>query len=230
MISDTGTNLSVLIVSEASVTNEWMAYAAWYSFFKNAPDAKVAISCLRTNKRIHQLMNWANRLKISYAYHNKISAENETLNKVQSTICSLNRGFIGFPLLIIDADVLLVRELDLGVLQKTSRSPDSRVWFLDETATAKDIAGILDSFVIGEDKVEQLPIEPRLCVGTKEKGGSLVNIHDGMGRFNTQTWIDKNKGCPFGKAFRFHKDDMTLNEKKVLELWGQMAALFRTIF
>ena len=233
MISDTGENLSVLVVSEASVPNEWMSYAAWYSLLKNAPDAKTSISCQRTDKRMHQLMNWANRLKINYEYHNKFSKENVVINKFHSIVCALNRGFIKLPFLVIDPDIILIRELQLGVLnekKKLIRSVGDKAWFFSDFSP-KDFENIFDLYAVGKtDLLEDYDIEERLVIGTRDNAGFFVSVEDGVGRFNTRTWIDKNKGCPFGKAFRFYKDEMSVNEKKVLELWGQMAPLFGTVF
>lgn len=233
MISDTGENLNVLIVSEASVPNEWMSYAAWYSFFKNAPDANVAISCQRTHKRIHQLMNWANRLKVNYEYHDKFSKDNKVINRFHSVACALNRGLVKFPLLVIDAEVLLIRELEVGVLDQTkkfARDNKDKVWFFGDFHP-KDLESVFDEYATGKiDLIDSTDSDDRLLHGTKENVGFLITIEDGMGRFDTRTWIDKSKGCPFGKAFRFHKDEMLTNEKRVLELWGRMASLFKTIF
>ncbi len=233
MISDTGNNLSVLIATETSIPNEWMSYACWYSFYKNAPDANVSISCQRSEKKIHQLMNWANRLKAKYEYHNKFSKDDKIINKFHSIVCALNKGFITFPLLVVDADVLLVRELKPEVLdleKKFIRDSKDKVWFFGDFS-AQELEKVFDEYAIGQKSlIENAPVDDELLRGTKENSGFLLTIEDGMGRFDTRQWINKNKGSPFGKAFRFHKDEMFPNEKRVLELWGRMASLFKTIF
>ena len=232
MITDTGKGLNVLILCETSVVQEWMAYASWYSFLKNAPDANICLSCRRQKDKIYQLMNWANRLEVKYDYYNDISENNGDFNKLYAIIRCLNKKFVSNPLLVVDSDVMLLNKLDVDLFNSANFLSDknNKIWFFNEIIP-KNFENAIILFAINQDGIAYLkPEKVELCKSTKESQNSLVSILDGVGRFNAELWINKDKKCPFGKSHRFKKDDMTVNENKVLDLWSKMASLYRTIF
>jgi len=47
LISPTGDGLNVLIACQNNACHDWMAFASWYSFSKNFPDAVVKVICNR---------------------------------------------------------------------------------------------------------------------------------------------------------------------------------------
>ena len=71
MISETGKNLSVLILTE--VGKDWETFATWYSIYKNLPNSNVSIICQRNEKAPFVLFQWAKRLKIPLLLTNPYS-------------------------------------------------------------------------------------------------------------------------------------------------------------
>ena len=67
MIGNLGENLSVLIYCNHSVAHDWMSFLCWYSFYKNLPEAKIAVGCSRSNLRF-DLYFWTKRLNIDFEY------------------------------------------------------------------------------------------------------------------------------------------------------------------
>jgi len=192
MVGEDGKNLSVVIVASANVYDEWMTFASWYSFNKYAPEAKIAIAITRPEEKVHQLMNWAFRLKINYCYYSG-------KNKLEAIKEAISREYISYPVLCVESHVCLTDKLNV-----------------DEGIYVKD----------GDDTIDD-----SFIASTKDKNASaLVSIMNGLGRFNTETWLRRNKSCPFQKSFRFYHDNITVNEKRVLDLWRQATSLYKSVF
>jgi len=75
-ISPTGYGLNIVISCEYLRHHSWMAFASWYSIFKNLPDAKVQILCDRTGLP-EVLFNWTNKCKVPIYHVNKSDLEVE---------------------------------------------------------------------------------------------------------------------------------------------------------
>lgn len=58
-----------------------------------------------------------------------------------------------------------------------------------------------------------------------EEVATFVSYQSGVGCFVLSEWIDRH-GVPFGKAERFHADDITVNESKILKLWERSDPLY----
>lgn len=229
-ISPSGKNLHVVITNIASVTHEWMTFASWYSFFKNAPDATVTFVSQRSSNQIHQLFNWANRLPINFTYYNGEENESQYINKLLSLRTVLKRKFADTPLLCIDPDVVLTESLDIETLNhfleknKSIQSENEKVWFI---TSQQFISDSIDNYYLNVPSI--IETCPNLCVEAQQTTNPLVSFNKGCGRFVTEKWIDK-KGCPFGKAGRFQTDSLTVNEKRILDLWKKLTALYKAVF
>jgi len=230
-ISPSGKNLNVVISNDASITHEWMTFSSWYSFFKNAPDASVSFVSRRSSAQIHQLFNWANRLPINFTYYNSVSDDCQYINKLISLKEILQRNFTKAPILCIDPDVALTESLDTDNLNhlleknKCIQSDNKKVWFLPDS---QFISKLIDDYYLSDNSPE-LPCCSWLCGDTQSSPNPLVTFEKSCGRFVTSKWIDKNKGCPFGKANRFQTDSLTVNEKRILDLWKKLTPLYKAV-
>lgn len=231
-ISPSGKNLNVVISNIASLSNEWMTFCSWYSIFKNAPDANVSFVSQRSISQIHQLFNWADRLPIPYAYYNSVSKDCQHINKLVSLKTLLQRNLTKTPLLCIDPEIVLTESLDANKLNeflqknKAIQSEDEKVWFIPDSQFILDS---IDNYYLRNTALN-MPFCEGLCVDAQSHPNPLVSFNKGLGRFVTAKWIDKNKGCPFGKANRFQTDSLTVNEKRILNLWKKLAPLYRAVF
>jgi len=64
-ISLTGKGLTAIFKSKYSPIHNWMTYSAWYSMWKNLPDAEVIIMCER-GIYSKQLMSWTQRIPVKF--------------------------------------------------------------------------------------------------------------------------------------------------------------------
>ena len=65
--------------------------------------------------------------------------------------------------------------------------------------------------------------ENTYCKEAKEakKATNLVSYKKGCGR-----WIDTLRGCPFSNAAGLATEDMTVNERRIIEMWKRMVNLY----
>lgn len=230
-ISSSGKNLNIVIVNKASVTEEWMTFASWYSFHKNAPNSKVTISIQRSSSQIHQLFNWANRVSVNYAYYTSVSNDCQLINKLFALQQVLNKKYTQTPLLVVEPDIMLTDQLNTNSLNdllnenKSIQSENGKVWFITDPFY---VLNAIDKYFL--EKLDLLPSETWICSNAQSTTNSLVCYEKGCGRFVTSKWIDKIKGCPFGKASRFKTDSLSVNEKRILDLWKKLAPLYKAIF
>ena len=97
-----GNGLSILILCDYTPHHNWMTFLCWYSLSVNLPDAKIFISCNRTLK--YQHFNWVYKCKIPFMLHKPM----EISDRIEYSIKDKK---IDFPLLIIPADVVCIREI-----------------------------------------------------------------------------------------------------------------------
>lgn len=221
MITETGNNLSILVVTETG--KDWETFASWYSFYKNLPKAEYTIACLRNTESPFQYYQWTKRLKIKTFHLNPLSYEDNNLNWLQSIRICLQRNLIGRKILVIDPLIMATSVLEPKILQTINNESlisDGKIWFLNEP----NIDELLNDYVL-ESKV--LPKSPEnLCVEAKEteEPSSLISLHKGCGR-----WIHTLKGCPFSNAAGLASKDMTANENRIIELWKRMCSIYNAV-
>ena len=63
-ISETGDRLGIVINCHPHLSDNWASFAAWYSFHKNLPDAKVAVAYNRLNAT-YDVFKWAYACKVT---------------------------------------------------------------------------------------------------------------------------------------------------------------------
>lgn len=91
----TGDGLNIFIACDHVPHHNWMSFACWYSLNKMLPDAQIALGCTKNNMMIN-LFSWARTLKIKIHYHQEKDLTN----------------FMPSPLLIVDADMMMINEPD----------------------------------------------------------------------------------------------------------------------
>jgi hypothetical protein len=218
MISCTGKNLSVLIVTQTDL--DWQTFATWYSFYTNLPDAKISIFCHRTDSVPFLYYQWTKRLGIPNIKMKPFSEDGpDFFNWLNAIRFSKPEQ----PLLVVRPFVMAIDILNnklLDFLNKINFCNNEEVLFLNN----KNIDNIFNEFFI-ENKLPPICNE-KICVEAKETGelSSLVSYKKGCGR-----WIDTAKGCPFSSAGGLVTSEMTANETRIIELWKKMVPLYHAV-
>ena len=70
-VDSIGNGLEILIKSEYTPFNGWMALSSWYSISKNLPDAKVVVACKRKSLSAY-CFGWAYKLKVKMVFYNDV--------------------------------------------------------------------------------------------------------------------------------------------------------------
>lgn len=70
MIPSLGYGLNIVISCEYTPSNNWMSYLSWYSISKNLPEAKVFVSCKRSDI-ISPLFIWTKKASVPFKMHSK---------------------------------------------------------------------------------------------------------------------------------------------------------------
>jgi hypothetical protein len=88
-------------------------------------------------------------------------------------------------------------------------------------ANNQSFEDILDAYFIENKRLDKSdrPVE----VEAKESNDPecFVSYKKGCGK-----WINTAKGCPFSSASGLISDNMTINERRVIELWKKMVNLY----
>lgn len=218
MITDTGKNLSVLIVTETG--KDWETFSTWYSFQHNLPDSEVSVVVFRNQSMPFMCYQWAKRLQIrsmhlNRRYNHEFADQLDAVDKAKrSNMISHDHVLVVKPLTVA---LDLFDEPSLEILKHESGHYDQTAWHLHKP----DINNLLNEVLL-EDKTFPLA-EPRFCPEAKETESlrSLVTYGKGCGR-----WINTSKGCPFSCAAGLVTPEMTANEHKIIELWKKMVPLY----
>lgn len=224
-ITETGENLDVVILT--STADDWRAFGTWYSIYKNWPDAKIVMSCVRNNKIEFQYYQWAKRLNLPIFYTKKIY-DDPYLHYLQ--IYRESKRFVRDKVLLLPTDMMVIDMLDEKLLElmnnkDNSTSIDNNIWYFNEVSVleAKDMMddiGLSDQPLAGKYQPVSLYKEAKESVELSP----IVSYIKGCGR-----WIHTMQGCPFSSASGFITDDMTVNERRIIELWRKMVSLYSVV-
>lgn len=220
MITKTGGNLSVLIITEPE--QDWQTFATWYSFFKNLPDAEVAIVSQRNGSTPFSYYQWAKRLNIRTMHRNQFTQSNEYLNWVMAVKSARDAGLVGHEVLVTAPLCMAVDVLDEKTLSRISEDAiyDRHFGFIRRV----DLGQIIDSYYLEDKKIEENPDKLWVEAKEEEKPSCLVSYEKGCGK-----WINTAKGCPFSSAGGLFTAEMTANERRVIELWQKMVPLYNAV-
>jgi hypothetical protein len=224
MITKTGQNLSVLIITETG--KDWQTFATWYSIYKNLPDAKTAIISHRTGDTPYMLLQWTKRLNVPTIHRwpfTKGDTTNETVNWLDAINMAHKEKMVGEEVLIVKPLTMALSDLDqktLLTLNKFNLLVNEAMWFMRNQNYNK----LIDKCFL-EDAEFEVSSE-KLYVEAKEtdEPACLVSYKKGCGK-----WIDTAKGCPFSSAGGLVTLTMTANEHKVISLWEKMVSLYNAV-
>jgi len=210
------TKLSVLIATETS--KDWQTFSTWYSFYKNMPDVPVCIACMRNGQLPFMLYQWMKRLKIPSFHYNPFS-DDEKCNWIEALSAAKGRGFLTENVLIVRPLVVSLEPLDIAKIA-LDKIVNEDAWFL-RSPKPNDL---LNGYMLGEGNLDYTNDE--LCYDAKstEDVKPLVSYAKGCGK-----WIDTLKGCPFSNAAGLVTDNMTVNEKRIIEMWQKMVSLYSAV-
>lgn len=221
MISETGKNLHVLILTEPD--KNWQTFATWYSIYKNWPDALTIIVSNRNGEMPFESFQWAKRLNIPLIHRNPFVEETECLDLLAAIKMAQDRNYLGDFILVIRPLMMAIDVLDSNFLKCLNESKswnDRGVWYLNKC----NLDSLIEDFYLGDwngpENINPLWVEAnqskQLCC--------LTSCKKGCGR-----WIDTSKGCPFSSANGLISDDMTVNELRINDLWRKMVPLFNSV-
>jgi hypothetical protein len=235
MITDTGKNLDVVIIT--SPTKNWETFGTWYSIHKNLPEATARVFCIRSPEPSFQLFQWAKRLKIPVHFSNPFG---ETKITVDSMICTkeskrlnwlnvlrlLKRNhLVGENVLLIEPLTMVLSPLSPDLLTVWNgplpyHSICEHAWYT-KCVSQEEIDGLIDEYNLSNTlpKESENPFVHD-AKSTRERK-AIVNYKKGCGK-----WIHTAKGCPFHNAAGLVSDEMTSNEREIVDLWKRMVPLF----
>jgi hypothetical protein len=222
MISKTGENLNILIMTESG--DEWQSFACWYSFYVNMPESNVIIYCQRNKEVPFSYFQWTKRLKIPCLKSNPFSEEGPFfLNWLHALNVIKNNNNLKDPFLIINPFVLAIDCLNENILDIVNKSKyliEENVWFIHNI----DVREKINEYFLEEKKIEIN--SNNICFEAKETQtiNPLVSYKKGCGR-----WINTAKGCPFSNAGGLVTSEMTANETRIINLWRKMVPLYQVI-
>lgn len=221
MVTETGENLKVVIVTQTA--EDWRSFATWYSVRTNLPDASISLICHRTTRVEFQYYQWAKRLNVPLKFVNPFYKEQigDQLHNLKSNLSDkvlmldyttmvvdvLSPDWLAIfnseePQLIIDDHCLASNNITIDLVDKITDNY-SFTGKLKEPAKAGKL--------LGEAKDE-------------EDSTSVVSSVKGCGN-----WVYTMKGCPFSNADGLVNNNMTINERRIMQLWRKMVALFSTV-
>ena len=217
MISETGHNLSVLIITETG--QDWETFSTWYSFYKNLPHAKVSIACARNSETPFQYYQWTKKINLPVTRHQLYDPENE----ISSRLDSIGKSKLTTNILAIKPLIMAIDVLDKKLLDQFNSENeifDKDIWFLKDP----NIPDILNSYVLGEKEIQIQEKSLYSEVKETEDIRPLMSYKKGCGK-----WIDTLKGCPFSNAQGLITAEMTASENRIVELWKKMCALYSVV-
>ena len=153
-------DLSISILCNYLPHHNWMAFASWYSIYKNLPDAKVKIFCDKSIMTIEQeLFIWTSKVQVEFTHKKSITD------------------------LEIPCDTMAIRD-----------------W-----------------------------IGPEICDAKSNDISTFCTYRQSCGNFVMSEWINSSSP-PFTNTEHFKKEEMTVNEFKILELWRKALSVYVAIW
>lgn len=199
MITNTGKGLNILISCDYATHHSWMSFFAWYSFYRNLPEAKISIACNRLAMK-YQLFDWTKRCDVPFA----LLKPDSSLNHLRYFI---EKNMTSFPVLILSSDIVAVRELkDFSIFEESFA--DKKAIFMTEMIepiSSHDKSLVFD--VKGQDFE------------------TFVTYENGWGKFVMSSWINKDMH-PFTPLRKYHDVGMSTNELRLSKLWEDFIPLF----
>lgn len=197
--------MDIVIITDP--ISNWQAFGTWYSVYKNLPNNEVIIVCLRNKQTPFEYFQWTKRLKINFYSVNPF-CDLEFINWLE-IISKIN-----------SKELLVLRPLTM-CLETLEQKPEftilnKNLWYLKDFDAKKAI----DDYYLQE---KELIYTDLYCPEAKEEEGfvKFCSYHKGCGK-----WKNTSKGCPFSSAAGHASIGMTVNEKRIIDLWKKMVTLY----
>lgn len=242
-ITAMGDTLSILINSEYSLHHDWMSFAAWYSVYKNLPDAEVAVLCARDLGEGYTAYNWPFRSGVKFFQYENVGKRFDypPLNKLYAIFTALKENIVHQPLLVIDSYTMCLRQLTKDVVDKLNESElhfgaSGETWFFNNQPL-ESFVEVLNHFRVKRSSLPMLravmgepEFLPGLCSDCKNPDlPAFAHYFERCGRFNRKAWMDEKRAAPFPFSSQFNNVDTSANEKKILSLWSQMHGAYEAM-
>lgn len=201
MITNTGENLSILIVCDYIPCHHWMSCLSWYSMYKYLPEAKVAVACNRQLMK-YQLFDWTKRCNVPFHL-------TKSTDRFSHAKYFLESNILSFPLLVIEPDIVALREIQ-NVEMYDRHIANRKALLLNQMSEPSDSMHNLYVDAKGNDF------------------GTFVSYENGWGKFVTSSWINKEIH-PITPLWKQEDADMTVNENRMNSLWKDFTPLFLAV-
>lgn len=230
--SKDGSGLTILIHCDNTLHDEWLVFAAWYSFAKFFPKSDVIVVCPRNAEKLNFCSyDWTYRTATRVIQHNNKG----NLNKLYGTYLCLKENIVKCPILVIDQYVMAIRNLsndfsgiDYGYNNSSLYFNNGFIEIFEETIDKLEEKS-LDLLKFTKEKILWNNLD-KLISSCKEKDRTaMVSYNKGCGKFNFADWKSKYRVAPFRYVHYLRSMDMTANESKILDLWHRMASFYETI-
>ena len=244
-ITSTGKNLSILICSDYKFVFNWMSFAAWYSIKRNLPHSEIAVTCARDFSNV-QLYNWAYRSGVKFFLHKNVNKQLPYLNKIYGVYIALKEELIKPPFLVIDADMMAVRNLSnycLDILNKSvfATNKNGTVWYFNNNCLEKivDTINKISESDLSNNNLDLINLnevfgKPDIIddLGNEAHESDMATFAHYKKRCGNFFRNEYEKGLvhpPFREQSALRTVDMTVTEKKVFDLWLQMWTTFEVL-
>jgi hypothetical protein len=251
-ISATGDRLNILITSSYSVANDWMSFAAWYSIYRNLPDAETALLCARNFSEGQMAFDWPYRCGIKFFQHENVGVKLGCphISKLYATYVALKEEFVQQPLLVVDADVMAVRSLSKETVNflndpSVTYAASPPVWFFKEQPLERFV-DTLNRYGdhLHKDKTDSQKVqlmlndvmgEPELvsnlcCDVRSQHQASFVHCNERCGRYDKKEWMRARTFPPFKLTEEISKGGLhSANEQLVIKLWQRMPGIYNSV-
>jgi len=233
-----------------------MSFASWYSIYRNLPDAEVALLCARDLKNGYASYNWPYRCDIRFFQHENVGKQVGLLglNKLYAACIAVKEGFVEQPLLVVDYDMMAVREIAGDLLNllndsETTFGIGGSVWYFKNQSLERFIAALnsfrnfVDSDMSESKKVLSMlrssmgepEMLPGLCCNVRVNEQAVFSHYcsgsDGnVGKFDKQQWMVTKNIPPFEYVGNITSSGLeTVNEELVAKLWSQMNPVYEAV-
>jgi hypothetical protein len=179
------------------------------------------------------------------------------LNKLYGVYIALKEGLVKQPLVVLEADMMAVGDFSPLLLQSLRESkfatnpcpfnvnfagkPVGPIWFfngipLEKVAEAINTVGVnkgkeyLDLLALSRVFGDEVTVLEDLGNEAHEQGvTTFTHYKERCGNFSRQAWAKGKTLPPFNVSYALQTSDLSLNERKVLALWHQMAGLYEAV-
>jgi len=200
-----GQNLQCVI--HMRETDNWKAFATWFSINKFLPKAKVSIVLDSIEEQPFEYLQWAKRLNLTHKIRHKIRID-PTHNRLDAILgLKLDEHM---PLLVVTPYVLITNSFD-EIATKSLLIDKEGIYI--EKFNKENLEKITDDYLLLDKGIHESKF---IHEATDTMEHNLITIRSGCGK-----WRDGTT-CPFSNSAKLRTTEMTVNEINVLSLWSEM--------